>query len=175
MREMETNPSTRNDFEALVKSMSEATAGPSKDSFSETLSRTVERMQESEAAQAQTETDAFLAEMMKQLDAAGGGDGAGSEAGMAKLLEGMMGQLMSKDILYEPMKDLNEKYPPWLATHKEKLPQKEFENYSNQYGYVQKIMGKFDDPKYDEEDTQTKVDLMDLMQKVLSIFFDLLM
>lgn len=119
MREMETNSTARTDFEALVKSMSEATAGPStaKDSFSETLSRTMEKLQESEVAadqarnevSSQSETDAFLAEMMKQLDAAGGGDGAGGEAGMAKLLEGMMEQLMSKDILYEPMKDLKEK------------------------------------------------------------------
>ena len=76
-------------------------------------------MQESESAadkardeaELQTETDAFLAEMLKQLDSAGGGDGAGGEAGMANLLEGMMEQLMSKDILYEPMKDLQEKVP----------------------------------------------------------------
>ena len=129
MREMETSPAARSEFESLVKSMSDATAGPStttttENSFSETLSRTMERMQESELAAdkardeaaSQSETDAFLAEMLKQLDSAGGGDGMGDEAGMAKLLEGMMEQLMSKDILYEPMKDLQEKvcFPFWL-------------------------------------------------------------
>jgi peroxin-19 len=86
----------------------------------------MERMQESEqqAGEAQSteglaesETDVFLAEMLKQLDAAGGGDGGGGEMGMAKLLEGMMEQLMSKEILYEPMKDLNEKVSPeWMET-----------------------------------------------------------
>lgn len=75
----------------------------------------MERMQESETAadqastETQNETDAFLAEMLRQLDSAGGGDGVGGEEGMAKLLEGMMEQLMSKEILYEPMKDLQEK------------------------------------------------------------------
>jgi peroxin-19 len=119
MRDME-SPSTRNEFESLVKSMSDATAAPKPSgtattSFSETISRTMERMQESETAadQASTETpnetDAFLAEMLRQLDSAGGGDGVGGEEGMAKLLEGMMEQLMSKEILYEPMKDLQEK------------------------------------------------------------------
>ena len=63
----------------------------------------------------QSEADAFLAEMLKQLDSAGGGDGMGGEAGMAKLLEGMMEQLMSKDILYEPMKDLQEKVHSLVA------------------------------------------------------------
>jgi Pex19 protein family len=119
MREMETSPSARNEFESLVKSMTDATVSSSspKDSFTDTISRTMERMQESEAAAdqarnesaAQSETDAFLAEMMKQLDSAGGGDGSGGEAGVARLLEGMMEQLMSKDILLEPMKDLYEK------------------------------------------------------------------
>ena len=119
MREMETSPAARSDFELFVKSMSDATAGPSsaKTSFNETMSRTMERIQESESAAdkardsaaSQSDTDAFLAEMLKQLDSAQGGDGTGGEAGMAKLLEGMMEQLMSKDILYEPLKDLQEK------------------------------------------------------------------
>jgi peroxin-19 len=122
MREMETSPTARSEFESLVKSMSDATAttaASNKPSFSDTISRTMERMQESESsadkardeAELHSETDAFLAEMLKQLDSAGGGDGVGGEAGMAKLLEGMMEQLMSKDILYEPMKDLQEKVP----------------------------------------------------------------
>jgi peroxin-19 len=120
MREMESSPSVRNEFENLVKSMSEATASASttkNNTFSDALSRTMDRMQESQsfADKAQeedsmpSETDAFLAEMLKQLDSAGGGDGVGGEAGMAKLLEGMMEQLVSKEILYEPLKDLQQK------------------------------------------------------------------
>ena len=54
MREMEASPAARSEFESLVKSMTDATAGPSttttKTSFSETLSRTMERIQESESA-----------------------------------------------------------------------------------------------------------------------------
>lgn len=65
---------------------------------------------------AESETDAFLAEMLKQLDVAGGGEGVGGEMGMAKLLEGVMEQLMSKELLYEPMKDLNEKVSPRTTT-----------------------------------------------------------
>jgi peroxin-19 len=130
MRDME-SPSSRNEFESLVKSMSEATAPPpptqkaSGSKFSETISRTMERMQESEVTNteqaaastegSQNETDAFLAEMLRQLDTAGGGDGRGGEEGMAKLLEGMMEQLMSKEILYEPMKDLQQKVSSLLT------------------------------------------------------------
>lgn len=45
----------------------------------------------------------------------------------------------------------------------------DYETYSNQYIYVEKIMTKFDDPRYDEEDKETKADLMDMMQKVLAL------
>jgi len=125
MREMETSPAARSEFESLVKSMSDATAaGPSTSaaqdaSFNDAISRSLERIQMSETAAerarddpvSQGESDAFLAEMLKQLEVAGGAgaDGLGGEAGMAKILEGMMEQLMSKDILYEPMKELLDK------------------------------------------------------------------
>lgn len=121
MREMESSPSARNEFESLVKSMSDATPVASTANFTDAISRTMERIQESETAAdrardeaaSQGETDAFLADLLKQLDSVGG-EGAGSEAGMAKMLEGMMEQLMSKEILYEPMKELQEKVCPVL-------------------------------------------------------------
>jgi peroxin-19 len=34
---------------------------------------------------------------------------SGDDSELQKLLEGMMGQLMSKDVLYEPLKELNDK------------------------------------------------------------------
>jgi len=67
---------------------------------------------------------------------------------------------------YDIFATSDEKYPPWLASNKEKISANEYETYSNQYTYVQKIMTRFDDPNYDEEDKQTKVDLMDMLQKV---------
>jgi len=58
------------------------------------------------------------------------------------------------------------KYPPWLASNKEKLSTNEYETYTTQYSYVTQIMTKFDDPRYDDEDKKAKADLVDLMQKV---------
>ena len=60
--------------------------------------------------------EAMLMEMMKQLggaggagsNALGGGDG-GTPTGenWEQMLESMLGQLMSKEILYEPLQDLS--------------------------------------------------------------------
>lgn len=47
--------------------------------------------------------DAFMQEMMRQMESlTDNGD-------FQNMLEGMMNQLMSKDLLYEPMKDLANK------------------------------------------------------------------
>jgi hypothetical protein len=35
-----------------------------------------------------------------------------------------------------------------------------------QYSYVTKILKKFEDAKYDDEDKETRAELIDLMQKV---------
>ena len=47
----------------------------------------------------------LLQEMMKQFTA----DGADAGGGFEEMLQSMMGQLMSKEILYEPLQDLSKK------------------------------------------------------------------
>jgi peroxin-19 len=46
-----------------------------------------------------------------------GADGE-SEGSFASLADTIMQQLLSKDVLYQPMKDIGSKYPAWLATHR---------------------------------------------------------
>ncbi len=59
-------------------------------------------------------------EMAKLLAALGGNgdlsglDGAMDNPELTKMLEGMMDELMSRDILYEPLKELRDKYPAYL-------------------------------------------------------------
>jgi peroxin-19 len=40
---------------------------------------------------------------------------SGDDASLQNLLEGMMGQLMSKEVLYEPLKELNDKVGSYLS------------------------------------------------------------
>lgn len=55
------------------------------------------------------------------------------------VMEGMVNQMISKDVLYEPMKDLREKYPKWLADNHTKISEEEYDKYIKQYDIVQKI------------------------------------
>jgi hypothetical protein len=39
-------------------------------------------------------------------------------AGLGGLADSLMHHLLSKDVLYQPMKDIGERYPAWLAAHR---------------------------------------------------------
>ena len=56
----------------------------------------------------------------------------------------MMKQLLSKEIMYEPIKEITEKYPSWLAENERKLPKEEYEKYGKQFQYMQKIVAVFE-------------------------------
>jgi hypothetical protein len=45
------------------------------------------------------------------------------------VVEGMTKQLLSKDIMYEPMKQICDRYPDWLAANRDKLSSDEYEMY----------------------------------------------
>lgn len=71
-----------------------------------------------------------------------------------------MQQLLSKDILHEPMKEIGERYPKWLEDHKATLSKEEYDRYSHQYKLIQELNEVYDK----EPDNFTKI--VDLMQKM---------
>jgi peroxin-19 len=60
------------------------------------------------------------------------------------VMNSMMKQLLSKEIMYEPMKEITEKYPEWLADNERKLSKEEYKKYGMQYQYMQKIVAVFE-------------------------------
>ena len=51
-----------------------------------------------------------------------GEDGFDTDA----MIDGMMEQLMSKDLMYEPMKQVTQRFPSWLDENKSKLSKEEY-------------------------------------------------
>ncbi|BFZ54316.1 Peroxisome chaperone and import receptor [Savitreella phatthalungensis] len=151
---------------ASKKSATAATATKKPKNFQEQLNANIARMRDAENAQRErddnagltdAETDLFMREMMKQFE---GAAGTGNEGDFSKVLEGMMSQLMSKEILYEPLLELNQKYPGWLADNK---THKDYDKYVQQSGIVAQIVDRFEDPEYDDEDEYKKAQVMELM------------
>lgn len=184
MKELDTSPEARADFEQLMAQMNAATIDPTPGpttsypnnaaksaaniggvkapkNFQESIEANLQRMRESESTANEasepdgSESDAFMAEMMKQFQDSAGGDGD-----FSKVLEGMMAQLMSKEILYEPLLELHQKYPGWISEHPE---DSKIDNYKEQAKLVKQIIEKFEDRDYRDEDAQKKEEVMELM------------
>ncbi|KAJ4414780.1 Peroxisome chaperone and import receptor [Neurospora sp. IMI 360204] len=138
-------------------------------SFQETIRRTMERMQTSgeqaTAAAAAEGSDDFLAELLKQMQS-GGLEGEGSEEEFSKMLMGMMEQLTHKDILYEPMKELHEKFPGWLEKNRAATSKEDLERYELQQKLVSEIVAKFEEPNYADTSKEHHEYIVGRMQKM---------
>ncbi|KAG0637666.1 Pex19 protein family-domain-containing protein [Tuber brumale] len=181
--EMQDSKELQDQFEHLVKELNDATAAPgtmpsapsssrpsdqAAANFQDRIKQTMDRMKSSgaevDAAVADSEADDFLSEMLKQMQgAAGEGE---SDEDFSSMLLNMMEQLTSKEILYEPMKELNGKYPEWLRNNESKQPAEDLRRYREQYGVVKEIVAKFEEPEYRDESDNDREFIIDRMQKM---------
>lgn len=68
---------------------------------------------------------------------------------MQRMMDAMLQQLLSKEVLYEPMKEIAAKYPTWLEENKERIKPEEHARYSKQLAFVNAIVAAFEDPTSD--------------------------
>ncbi|KAK0651576.1 Pex19 protein family-domain-containing protein [Cercophora newfieldiana] len=146
-----------------------AGAAAAEASFQETIKRTMERMQTSgeqaTAAAAAEGSGDFLAELLKQMQS-GGMEGEGNEEDFSKMLLGMMEQLTNKEILYEPMKELNDKFPEWFEKNRATTSKEDLKRYEEQQGLVKEIVAKFEEPTYSDANAGDREYVVDRMQKM---------
>ncbi|KAI0538786.1 Pex19 protein family-domain-containing protein [Xylaria digitata] len=189
MGDLEGSPDMQAQFESIFKGLGAAATTDSNDestsvpksteamaaelsqdaSFQETIKRTMARMQASgdqatAAATAEGSEDDFIAEMMKAMKDVPGGDG--SEEDFSKLLMGMMEQLTNKEILYEPMKELNDKFPGWMEKNKETLAKEDLKRYQEQQVLVAEMVTKFEESTYSDSNPTDREYIVDRMQKM---------
>ncbi|KAI1120929.1 Pex19 protein family-domain-containing protein [Nemania abortiva] len=166
-----TEPGGSGDESTSIPKSAEAMAAElSQDaSFQDTIRRTMARMQASgdqatAAATAEGSEDDFIAEMMKAMKDIPGGDG--NEEDFSKLLMGMMEQLTNKEILYEPMKELNDKFPGWMEKNKDTIAKEDLKRYQEQQVLVSEMVTKFEESKYSDSNPADREYIVDRMQKM---------
>jgi len=129
----------------------------------------MERMQASgdlaTAAAAAGGSDDIFAELMKQM-ASGDGEGEPNEEDFTKMLLGMMEQLTNKDILYEPMKELDDKFPKWMENNKDKTEKDDLKRFEEQQTLVREIVGRFERKGYSDDNAQDREYIVERMQKM---------
>lgn len=138
--------------------------------FQETIKKTMERMQSSSdtatSAAASSSQDDMLAQMLASMESGGFGGGEGGDEDFSKVLMGMMEQLTNKEILYEPMKELDEKFPKWMEDHKEKTLKDDLARYEEQQTLVREIVGRFERKGYSDSNAEDREYIVERMQKV---------
>ncbi|CAN1749047.1 Peroxisome biogenesis protein 19-1 [Linum perenne] len=98
--------------------------------------------------------DALMEDWVKQFEE------LASTQDMGSLVESMMQQLLSKEILHEPMKEIEGRYPTWLKDHESSLSKEEHERYSKQFELIKVLNDVY------ENDPNNYTRITDLMQKM---------
>ncbi|KAJ5507726.1 hypothetical protein N7527_009869 [Penicillium freii] len=142
------------------------------DSFNDAIKRTMGRMKESgdkATAAASNEDDIsedMLAQLLKAVEA--GASGAGEDGDLSKMFMGMMEQLSNKEMLYEPMKELDVKFGPWIEKNKGsgKVSAEDMERFETQARIVKQIVGKFEEKGFSDDDPKCREYVWERMQEM---------
>lgn len=86
------------------------------------------------------------------------GGSSSSDPQLTSFLDSLMHQLLSKEVLYQPMKDIAAKYPQWLADNEDKLSDGDKERYTKQLQCIIELIYI-----YENDPTNYPV-LMDVLQ-----------
>ncbi|OQR92371.1 hypothetical protein THRCLA_08722 [Thraustotheca clavata] len=160
-REMNTEAGTENgeSVESLLKSLQMKTDGPADVDIGvaktlQSMAKAAEDMEGMDTNKSEEMGEAMMQEMMRQFEQ------MGEKNDFQGLVDGMMQQLLSKDVMYDPMKQICEKYPEWLAEKESVLSKEDYERYGKQYQYFQQILAVY------ETEPDNYARLSELMQEM---------
>ncbi|KAM8851435.1 peroxisomal biogenesis factor 19 [Spinachia spinachia] len=110
-------------------------------------------------------------DLVKALEGLGleeGGDGGGGEDGnILPVMQSIMQNLLSKEVLYPSLKEITAKYPEWLEDNKPSLSPEDYKRYEEQAKIMGEICKSFENEEQEAQDKEgTFESIMELMQKL---------
>ncbi|RCK66303.1 Peroxisomal membrane protein import receptor PEX19 [Candida viswanathii] len=171
------NPEAQKQFEELVKEFEnnhrESVEAEEKKpgNFEYVMKETMERLKklgnDIDAKFKNDPTGSNPEDLLTQLLAGMGGDGlGGGDMDMSKLLVDMLEQLSSKEVLYEPIKDLNTKFPDYLEKNKDTLDDFKLKNYTKQYEITNDIVSIFEHESYSDDNKDQRDQVNALLESL---------
>ncbi|KAG7888285.1 hypothetical protein KL936_003497 [Ogataea polymorpha] len=162
------DPDLSKNLGSFLDDIGKQNTGPSspqpatKNNFQDVISETINRLKESgeqvdKSIKEEDGNDELITNLLKSLDLnldLKGLDGQnGGVEDVGNLLVEMLEKLSSKNVLYEPLNDLYQKFPAWLEKP-ENQQDENFSKYQQQYAVIREIISTFDLP--DHEDKKNK-------------------
>ncbi|GLJ04799.1 hypothetical protein SUGI_0003700 [Cryptomeria japonica] len=138
---------------------SSASKPTSTDAHAETLEKLAQQTRDTlhdlqHSAQDEAAGEKMVEDLFKQFEDLGGSQD------MQSMVATMMHQLLSKEILHEPMKEIGERYPKWLEAKKATISTEDYKRYSDQYELIKQLCQVYET----QPDNFEKI--VELMQKM---------
>ncbi|PKI83188.1 Peroxisome chaperone and import receptor [Malassezia vespertilionis] len=109
--------------------------------------------------------DADIAKLLQTLGGAGGEGGDMSD--LTSMLSSMMEDLMNKDVLYEPLKEMHARFPDYFASEKGKaLAEEDRKRFKQQEELMGRILAAFDAPGYSDANPERKHQVSELVSQL---------
>ncbi|KAG8835475.1 Peroxisome chaperone and import receptor, partial [Serendipita sp. 399] len=160
MDEPSSAPSTSKPSAPKEKSNKEAESSKKEveDEFQKAVKQAMDKLKESDASNKSDLGDGDLTDILSSFAKLNfDGDTDGNVQGV---LETLMGQLMSKDILYEPLKELNEKFPEYLENNRGMIATEDQVRYDKQKTIVSEVIAIFEAPDYSDTNPVTTAEIL---------------
>ncbi|CAE6528367.1 unnamed protein product [Rhizoctonia solani] len=148
------------DPDAAGPSVNTGTETNPDDAFQRTIRQAMDKLKTSDENAKSSGSTHDFAELLKQL-----GQGGEDEEGLEGMIENMMGQLMNKDILYEPLVEMNKKFPGYFAEHPD-LPEVDLKRYKAQEVIVKQLVEIYQKPDYSDDNAETNKVVLRLMNEM---------
>lgn len=139
--------------------------------FKDIVSNTLDRLKENsnkvdtnlEKEKKQHNSDDVLSQLLDQLV-----DGTGDEEGMDNAILSMLNQMSSKEVLYQPMKEMQVEFGKWFEDNEDNEEYKEkMGTYRKQYDLVEKIVVIYEKEDYNNDKNREEVtELLDQLEQL---------
>ncbi len=90
--------------------------------------------------------------------------GAENDGQLQSIVNNVMQQLMSKEVLYEPLKEIAAKYPQWLADNESKLTAADAQRYRDQHAHIERLCKVYESSSGGAQEYEEVVALMQQVQ-----------
>ncbi|XP_051554886.1 peroxisomal biogenesis factor 19-like [Myxocyprinus asiaticus] len=104
-----------------------------------------------------------LVKTLENLGLNENGEGSGEDGNILPIMQSIMQNLLSKEVLYPSLKEITEKYPEWLESNRQSFPPDQFTRYEQQYKIMGEICSQFEK---DGDRENTFENILELMQKL---------
>ncbi|KAG2102818.1 Pex19 protein [Suillus discolor] len=136
-----------------------------KDNFQSRIWNTMNKLKESESGLKSSDpsSSATSADSLEALLSQFRDD---DEEEMQGVLESMIGQLMGKDVLYEPLKELLDKFLVYLKANATTSTSDDKSRYDAQIICMKQLLKIFESKDYADDNDKTRMKIVDLMGEV---------